>query len=195
MKFDYKDYVNGNTIDFNKLEKVFPFYKSMKECPQSPLYHKEGNVWEHTKLTLNNVINHFNDNDYNNNVLFLSTLLHDVAKHLCTKEVNGELETKKHSVLGARMVREILWGKDRIWEVSWKMREEVSNMVLLHALPVRFLDKVDPDRYIHGSSQVLINKQLRALSLADSEGRICENPNDKKYALDAIELFELFCEE
>jgi len=191
MIFNYKTYLKDNKIDFNKLEKDFYYYKSMMECPQNPKYHKEGDVWEHTKLVLNEI--NFSSNDYNNDLMFLSVLLHDVAKPLCTKEVDGELETKKHSVLGARMTREILWGINRIWDVSWKLREEVSNMILLHSLPVHFLNKSDPDRYIYGSSQVLKNCNLRDLALYDNNGRICED--DRNCSLEAVHLFDQYCAE
>jgi len=196
MIFSHKLYTDGQSIDFDKLEKIFTPYQPMKNCLQNPKYHKEGDVWEHTKLTLKEIVKYFDGmDDYGKNVLFLSALLHDIAKPISTKEVNGELETKKHSVMGARMVREILWGKNRIWTVPWKLREEVSNMVLLHSLPVHFINRADPERSIYGSSQVLVNKQLKILSQADSLGRICEDDKDQNYSIEAIQLFETFCKE
>lgn len=198
------DYLDGYNIDFDKILVDFSLLEETKTCEQNPQYHAEGNVWEHTKLVLKELVvsnEWYYLNDEEKTILFLAAVFHDLGKIRCTKEEDGKIVTKKHSVIGARFARNFLWdlstSKEFITKVttSWKIREAVSNMVLLHMLPIHIFDKKDPLYSICASSMVIKNSWLNLLAKSDNLGRICKDPEDFKNAMDSIELHKMFCQE
>lgn len=199
MKWNLNNYIlPNNKIDFDKMELDFAFVKDLINCVQGVKYHSEGNVWIHTKMSLECLldIKEYQELDEKEkSIVFLAVLLHDIGKPYTTKEEEDQITSKKHSVVGARKSREILWGLNSYLEVSWDVRENVSNLILLHMLPVYFLNKQDPFYSVYASSYVIKNKWLYILSLADSRGRICLDEKDKETAEEAIELFSMFCKE
>jgi len=199
IKWDFP-FCSDDKINWGKIEKTFPFVKPMKDCQQNPKYHGEGDVWSHTKLALEQLVNNPEWQQLpptERSVLFVSVLLHDVEKPSCSKEEEGEIRSKKHSVLGARMARRLLWDTtmEGYIKAPWIVREYVSNMVLLHMLPFFFFSKLDPSYSVIAASQVVSNKMLFLMGWADSHGRICSDHQDIKNAADALDLFEDYCSE
>jgi hypothetical protein len=139
---DLNDYLYGNldgyNINFDKLLEDFPILEETKNCEQNPQYHSEGSVWEHIQMTLKALIvtKEWGDlDDKEKTILFMSGVFHDIGKIRCTKEEDGKIVTKKHSVIGARIARNLLWDWDlRLIKITttWEIREAVSNMVLTH---------------------------------------------------------------
>ncbi len=159
----------------------------MKECPQDAIYHAEGDVWTHTRMVVEELLADadFQDlDDFGQYVLFLSALLHDVAKPVCTFEENGRITSPKHAAVGEKMAREILWNADL------EIRETVASLVRLHGLPIWSLDKQSPHRSVISSSLRLPNDWLYLLAKADAKGRECV---DKADLLLRIELFRELC--
>jgi predicted kinase len=204
---DLNDYLYGNldgyNINFDKLLEDFPILEETKNCEQNPQYHSEGSVWEHIQMTLKALIvtKEWGDlDDKEKTILFMSGVFHDIGKIRCTKEEDGKIVTKKHSVIGARIARNLLWDWDLrsikiTTTTTWEIREAVSNMVLLHMLPIHIFDKKDPLYSICASSMVIKNSWLNLLAKADNFGRICKSEQDFKNALDGIELHKMFCHE
>ncbi|MBL7818394.1 MAG: AAA family ATPase [Saprospiraceae bacterium] len=117
-------------------------------------------------------------------LLFLSALLHDIAKPACTFEENGRITSPKHAAIGEKMVRELLWNAD------FEAREIVAALVRLHGLPIWSLDKYQPHRAVIASSLRVPNDWLYLLAKADALGRDCA---DKEELLLRIELFKELC--
>ena len=69
---------------------------------------------------------------------------------------------------------------------SFKEREAICKLVRYHGLPLFFLEKVNPEKYLIGASQMVKLKHLALLAEADVRGRICQ---DLTKLLDTIELF------
>ena len=159
----------------------------MKNCPQDAIYHAEGDVWTHTGMVVSELLQDLDFQQLNAHeqyVLFLSALLHDVAKPPCTFEENGRITSPRHAAIGEKVAREILWNAD------FETRETVASLVRLHGLPIWSLDKNNPHRAVISSSLRVNNYHLYLLSKADAMGRICE---DKAELLIKIELFKEFC--
>lgn len=104
----------GDKIDWHFIEEtLLPAYAAaMKQTPQNPLYHAEGNVWNHTKmvcecLTADKAF--WACAERQRQELFLAALLHDVGKTVTTRKQNGEWTSPNHALKGANMVRELLW--------------------------------------------------------------------------------------
>ena len=192
------NYFKNGSFKYDQVLTDFPILKEMDTCEQNPLFHAEGNVWNHTKMTLSSLVcltEWIDLNERDKSILFFAALFHDIGKIKCTKEENGVITSKKHSVIGARMVRKLLWGVDSNIKAQWKEREEIANMVYLHMAPIHFLEKTDPLYSISAASYVLNNKLLNILAKADNLGRICKNIDDQTNAWEMINLHKMFCEE
>ena len=191
----------GQPLDFKSMEEsayLGPIIKTMQECKQSEEFHKEGDVWQHTKLTMEHLrlFATFKEaSSANQSILLMSALLHDVGKTLTSKAGPEGITSKGHSVSGARLVREsiIQWNSQGLTSIPFLIREQICNMVLLHMIPGYAMDKEDPLYSIFASSQVVNNNFLATLAMSDLKGRICENEWSKPS--DMIQLFSLFCEE
>ena len=161
--------------------------KPMKECPQDAIYHAEGDVWTHTRMVVEELLNDADFKQLDNPsqyILFLSALLHDVAKPTCTFEEKGRITSPKHAAIGEKVARELLWNAD------FDTRETIASLVRLHGLPIWSIEKHNPQRAVIASSLRLPNEWLYLLSKADAKGRDCV---DKEDLLLRIELFKELC--
>jgi predicted kinase len=161
--------------------------QSMKDCPQDGVYHAEGDVWTHTRMVVAALLAdaEFKQlDDHAQYILFLSALLHDVAKPLCTFEENGRITSPKHAAIGEKVARELLWNAD------FETRETIAALVRLHGLPIWSIEKQNPQRAVITASLRLANHHLYLLSKADANGRDCA---DKEDLLLRVELFKELC--
>lgn len=161
--------------------------KPMKECPQDAIYHAEGDVWTHTRMVVEELLKDADFKQLDNPsqyILFLSALLHDVAKPTCTFEEKGRITSPKHAAIGEKVARELLWNAD------FDTRETIASLVRLHGLPIWSIEKHNPQRAVIASSLRLPNEWLYLLSKADAKGRDCV---DKEDLLLRIELFKELC--
>ena len=98
-------------VDWDALQD-HPFVGALKDCPQDPIHHAEGNVWIHTRMVLEALADdqHFRHLPTEQQlVVFTAALLHDVAKPATTVvEPDGRVTAKGHSSRGAIMARTIL---------------------------------------------------------------------------------------
>ena len=186
-------------IDWDALMRLFPVLEELKNIEQNPEYHKEGNVFNHTKLAVEELIK---DGRWQNSLmwergkLFLAVLLHDIGKIDKTTQEDGKFTSKGHSASGARLVRQILWDYDNGngFKVPFSVREFVASMVLLHMFPSHLLEKDDPLYSVSASSWTVNNRNLAILACADICGRICDN-DKKQDPLAAVSLFVDFCQQ
>ena len=182
------------TRDFTNMFQLFPSLEALKTTPQDPFYHAEGDVWTHTVMVMNALLDmeeyqqaHINDRF----CMFYAALLHDISKPTCTKhEEDGRITSKGHSRMGAIDARVMLWK----YNVPFILREEICNIIAVHQVPFfAFDDKGNETRAartpefiaIQLSHNVLL-RNLIVVATADMIGRYCEV---KQKALDDISLF------
>jgi predicted kinase len=178
--------MKNNKPDWAAIEQ-FDWVEPMKNCPQDAIYHAEGDVWTHTRMVVSELLNdaEFKQlNAHEQYILFLSALLHDVAKPLCTFEENGRITSPKHAAVGEKVTRELLWNADV------ETRETIAALVRLHGLPIWSLEKNNPHQAVISSSLRVNNHHLYLLAKADANGRTCVDKDD---LLLRIELFKEFC--
>ena len=186
------------SVDWISIEnELHEIIEPMRQTEQSPVWHGEGNVWNHTKMVCEELVR-IEDwqilDEKDRMVLFLAALFHDVGKPLCTKSENGQIVSPNHAIKGAALIRHFLWrhyafaGTDE----TMALRERIVSFVRLHSLPYQLLDKPEPRRDIVRSSQLVSNTQLAILSTADNLGRIYEQ---KEKSLAKIQFFKQFAEE
>lgn len=93
------------------LRVLIPELLEMKGCDQSKLWHTEGDVWEHARLSLKKLDSKAFKKFFPEPIdatLIIATLFHDLGK-VYTKEVTktGEIHFYGHEKIGAQKAREI----------------------------------------------------------------------------------------
>ena len=190
MVWRYKHCPQPNqSINWDSIYQKYDYFEVLEATPQSPIYHAEGNVWIHTKMVCEELmqLREWQElNETNRSVLFLSALLHDIGKGTCTRtEMDGRITSPKHAVVGSLMTRQLLWKE--VWhEIPFALRERVVSLVRYHGLPLWFDAKRNPEKAIITAAETTNLKHLSILSEADLKGRICA---DKDELLFRIELF------
>ena len=172
---------------------IFPKLELLKTTPQDKVYHAEGDVWTHTKMCCDSLINLPEYNKANNEskfVMFYAALLHDIAKPICTKqEDNGSISSKGHSKKGAIDVRIDLWKKN----IPFHLRERICNIINVHQVPFfAFKTQKTPEFLSHLLAEQTILNELITVAKADMLGRTSIH---RQSALDDIALFEIIAQE
>lgn len=181
-------------VDWENLKQSYDWIRDMIGVPQNPVWHAEGDVFNHTKLVieaLTSLPEYHALDEQNKHILFTAALLHDVEKRstTTTEDVDGIslIVSPNHSRKGEYTSRMLLY-KDI--ETPFSIREEIANLVKYHGMPLWMLDKDNPVKDVVKASLVLNTELLYLLSKVDVLGRICE---DKEDLLLKIELFKELC--
>ncbi len=179
-------------LDWQDLHDAFGWIRALSGVPQDPVFHAEGDVWIHTRLVCEALVE---DPEWRalpeprRALIFWGALLHDVAKPACTLVgADGRVTAPGHSRRGQIMARRLLWQLG----VPPAEREFVCHLVTHHQVPFFLLEREHPQRL---AFTVSLQTECRALSLltrADARGRDCP---DKAHLLENIELFQEYCRE
>jgi predicted kinase len=181
----------GQSPDFNACLAAFPQLELAKTTPQNPVYHAEGDVWTHTMMVVESLLDmpeYQQATRAEQEIVFLAALLHDVAKCSTTviDPVTGAIGQPGHSRKGALDARIALWDYD----VPFAVREEICRLINVHQVPFFALETsrrgVTPEFTVRELSWQVDIRLLAMLAEADIRGRICPDP---QRILDAIELF------
>ncbi|MWN32599.1 MULTISPECIES: AAA family ATPase [unclassified Gilliamella] len=180
------------TDDFSPWLTCIPELNDLIITPQDPSHHGEGNVWIHTQMVIRALLaeeefaNATEDEQF---VLFMTALLHDIAKPETTviDEDTGKITQPRHSKKGEIRSRILLWRMG----VPFDLREQICRIISVHQVPFFALSdaqkKRSPEFLIHRLSWQLPIWMLCLQAKVDMKGRICA---DKKKALDEVELFK-----
>lgn len=98
----------NNLLD-SGIFKEYPFnliYR-LKDAPQSPKHHPEGNVWNHTMLVIDNAAK-LKSKSNNQRVFMWAALLHDIGKPSTTRVRKGRITSYDHDKEGAILARKFL---------------------------------------------------------------------------------------
>ncbi|MBN9417926.1 hypothetical protein ABS71_06905 [bacterium SCN 62-11] len=156
--------------------------RSLRECPQNPEHHGEGDVWTHTCMVVEALRG---DPEFqalsasDREVLEAAAWLHDVAKPLC---LQPDLSCPGHARKGSQMARQLLYERG----YDSRLREMVCQLVRYHMVPYRLVDAPDWERQILQMGLSCRPELLTLLARADARGRICQ---DQQHLLDQISLF------
>ena len=175
----------------------------LADTPQSPRWHGEGNVWIHTKMMVQSLLElpeYQQLPEEERQIVFLSALFHDVGKPQCTRREDGQWVSRGHGRAGEQIVRRKLWLDHDLCGTPEKQqfRETVCRLIRFHSTPVHAIDDADGMRrlrMIASCGELLPRFSLRLLCLlseADVRGRI--NPETRKQ-LEKIELCRMLARE
>lgn len=178
-------------IDWQKIERSSfgIFLEKMKEIEQSERWHKEGNVYIHTKMVCESLVSSLGYrrlDQRRQSEVFLACLLHDVGKIVSTRLDEGVWTSKGHSFSGTHIAREFLWTELDLCGSLDKIifRETVCLLIRYHSSPVHIFDREDPERKIveiasNGEIYTDFNLSLLCLLVeADLKGRIHDNMDE-----------------
>jgi predicted kinase len=194
---------NSYHYDWDEISKV-PEFMVLKDCEQSPKWHSEGSVWNHTKAVCevmqSDVINsdlygcvshfgmdetlHYNDVNWYVKLLLTAALFHDIGKGTTTFEKDGEFHAYRHEFDGERITRLLLWDE------GYQFRENVCELIRYHMDVLKVFDSKDPYIKIFTMSKNVCMNALLCLKYADCFGSkpTVENSHD----IDKEKLSELY---
>ena len=196
MIWKFPKYEIDQPIDWNEIESSYDWFRDMKGVPQDEEWHAEGDVFTHTKMVAEALLNldgFKNLDEQVKHILFTSALLHDVEKRstTTTEEIDGKtrIVSPRHAKKGEFTTRKILYTDI---PTPFHIREQITKLVRLHGLPLWAIQKTDPNKEVINASLVVNTKHLSLLATADVLGRICK---DKEEILLRIDLFNELCKD
>lgn len=177
--------------DFEACLEAFPQLRLAITTEQSAPHHREGTVWVHTKMCIEELLaleEYQRLPRADQEIAFLGMLLHDIAK--CSTTVidpaTGRIGHPGHSGKGAIDARVALWDAG----VPFDQREAICRIVQSHQYPMWALvgsrSGKSPEYLVRWLSWQMNLRLLALVAEADMRGRICD---DAQTALDNIELF------
>ena len=168
--------------------------EQMQQTPQDSKYHGEGDVMTHTQMVLD-ALDVSGLTEQQTAELRIAALMHDIGKVRTTQVAGDDIICPNHSVVGARMTREILWKQFGLAGTpeTLNFRETVCALVRYHGLPPHVLeDEYALAKIYRAASVNLLGATdftmdlLFRLAKADMMGRICKDQDD---ALAAVDCF------
>ncbi len=192
----FRKYEVGKEIDWDDMSQSFSWIEDMKGVQQDAIWHAEGDVFTHTKMVVETLVNldAFKAlNEQEKHILVTSAIMHDIEKRSCTQEevIDGKtrIVSPRHAKKGELTTRNILY---RDFKVPFEIREQICKLVRLHGLPLWAITKENPTKEVIYASTVVNTEHLTLLAQADILGRICTDAED---ILLKIELFRELCKE
>ena len=158
-----------NFLRQTKWLRFFPELQAMVDCPQDPIWHPEGDVWTHTLHCLDSFAKKRMDEEWEDLVVGLAVLCHDIGKPLTTKiGEDGRIRSPKHEPLGEEPTRNFL---SRMTNQN-DLIEQVVPLVRRHLAPRTFYNDQASDGAIRRlARQVIRIDRLVRVADADISGR------------------------
>lgn len=111
-------------MELGLVEALLPELMAMQGCEQPPQFHPEGDVWTHTLLALDALVDP-------SSALVWATLLHDVGKPACFSQAPGDrIRFNRHEAVGAEMAEAVC----RRLRMSQELTAGITALVLDHLL-------------------------------------------------------------
>ena len=129
-----------NSIKDNPEFKKHPYdyLNKLIQTEQSPKYHPEGSVWNHTMLVIDGAAKVKNKSK-NKRAFMWAALLHDIGKPSTTRKRKGKITSYDHDKVGAELAEKFLLevGQDEefIKDVTALVRYHMQILFVLNNLP------------------------------------------------------------
>ena len=175
------------------LDKLFPEINALIGVPQDPEWHPEGDVFVHTRLTIDRARELIDELPYPRQVtVMLAALAHDFGKPATTEFIDGRLRSRGHEAAGAAPAESFLNRLNVHTIDGYNVRAQVIALVREHLKPGEFYKK--RDEVGEGAFRRLARRcepdLLYRVAKADSLGRNAPwVPREKWYGSDAQEWF------
>ncbi len=157
----------------------------LKRTEQSPKYHPEGNVWNHTMLVLDEAAG-VKSQSRDEKAFMWAALLHDIGKPDTTKSRKGRITAYDHDKLGAvlagEFLQELTEDQGFINRVVNLTRWHMQILYVVNDLPFADVKTMKKQADIH---------EIALLGLCDRLGRVGANRSQEEKN---IKLFIRKCE-
>lgn len=173
--------------EMDQLDVWFPEVKALIGLEQNPVYHSEGDVWNHTMMVLDEAAK-LRDRAENPYWFMLSALTHDFGKAVCTEMSDGVLHAYRHEVEGIPVADGFL----RRITLETKLIEYVLNLVELHMKPNTVAGARSAVKTTNRMFDQAVDPEgLICLGLADDRGRITQAPatNHEAFLYERLAIF------
>lgn len=181
----------NSLIETGIFENTYPLTMlgDLIKTPQSPVYHPEGSVWNHTMMVVDEAAKR-KDNSENPKAFMWAALLHDIGKGPTTKLKKGRITSYDHDKVGKNLSVQFL----NEFDCDEEFIKKVSIIVRWH-MHTLFVAKKLPFADIPGMLKEINAQEIALFSLCDRLGRGNITPQKIKDVEDNIEAFIHKCEE
>ena len=175
------------------LDQLFPEIKALIDVPQEPEWHPEGDVFVHTRLTVDRARESIDDLPYPKQVtVMLAAVCHDFGKPATTAFIDGRTRSRDHEEAGVAPTESFLDRLNLHTLDGYDVRAQVIALVRDHLKPGEFYKK--RNEVGDGAFRRLARKceldLLYRVAKADSLGRNADwVPREKWYDAEAQEWF------
>jgi predicted kinase len=178
-----------NLAEYPIVQHNAALFDALSDTPQDPIHHQEGNVYVHTQMVLDALLElpeFARLNVREQEILVYTALFHDIAKPLTTEiGPDGRIGHPRHAPKGAQLARRALDLEGR----DFAFVSSVYYMILYHGYPIKFFDKPNPLRSAITTSLLANNHLLYVFAKADILGRTCPDTAKLLYDLDCFREF------
>ena len=189
------DTIRDDGFSLPRMADAYPRLSALKQVPQNPAFHGEGDAYRHTELVCEALTA---SPDWNGlptdrqTLLFLAAAFHDIGKTVCTREENGTRISPKHTIVGEKIFRRMAYREAERFGLSFRQREVVAKLIRFHGLPVWFWNKHRPAFDLCRAAESIPLHLLYPLSRADVTGRIADTADS---LCEQVELFRDYVNE
>ena len=159
-------------------EYPFSMLRMLQFVEQSPIYHPEGNVWNHTLLVVDEAAKRKSASE-NPSVFMWASLLHDIGKPATTKVRHGKITSYHHEKVGADLAYEFL----SLFIDDQLFIENVCSLILFH-MQLLFVVRNLPYANIPDMIQQTSIHEVALLGLCDRLGRIGASQQEEEKNID-----------
>lgn len=149
--------------DYEVVNDYRKYFDAMKATMQDRFHHQEGDVYTHTEMVLNALVNLEEYNQltlFEKQVLEYTAIFHDIAKPATyTLIENNRISHPRHASIGANIARQILDKEN----YKFNFIAAVYYTVLYHGYPFWLFEKENPLRSVITTSLLTSNKLLYIL--------------------------------
>ncbi len=187
--------IRSNGFSMEWLAGYCPALSALREVPQNPEYHGEGDVYRHTEMVCKKLVElpeWKKLEKEEQELLFLAAAFHDIGKGVCTKQEDGKWISPKHTMIGEKEFRRMAYREAQRFGLSFEQREKVAGLIRYHGLPVWFFTKKRMEYDLLKAAQSIPLRLLYLLSKADVQGRMV---NVQGQMEEHVELFADYARE
>ena len=195
MKQEILSAIHNSGFSFRRLSDLCPELNALKNIPQDPAYHGEGDVYAHTEMVCEKLLELDAWSSLPRDeqaLLFLAAAYHDIGKISCTRQEDGRWISPKHTMIGEKVFRRTVYREADQFRLTFDQRETAAKLIRYHGLPVWFWTKARPEYDLFKAAESIPLRLLYLLSKADVQGRITSEPEELE---DQVELFADYAKE
>ncbi|MEZ3472155.1 MAG: AAA family ATPase [Lachnospiraceae bacterium] len=169
--------IRSGGFSFQKLSCKYDELKQMRDIPQNPAYHGEGDVYHHTEMVCESLLALPEWGELaqeEQELLFMAAAFHDIGKIYCTKQEDGNWVSPNHTKIGEKKFRWLAYSKAEKFGLTFSQREIAAKLIRYHGLPVWFWTKDRIECDLLKAAESIPLRLLYLLSKADVRGRIAK---------------------